>query len=427
MSDNDVGQFREPTPAPSTEEYNSPGKVGREAFHGYRQLPKETEEKVYTGDEGLREAARDLASERGTERSEPVEEVPETPDDGGKYALSVKDAAKQLSAEHRTADHAAAIEQLTSAQGEVDVARYLLAAVQAGQISPETARAIENEVNAEMASGQQQPQQPRQPQQESPQPESVEQPAPSGLSPKVQAALADPEIRSALEQAIAPAEQARQQYANATAELASAATAAVLAQFPELREYSIHQLPGVLDYMSKTDPARHAAILGSLNHAGAIQAAAKEAAAQQAQMRNAQLSQWAAHENAAFEKMIESEATPQRREAVKSEFQNFARENNLTIPQIATIFAQNPVLQSAAFSRLVWDALSHRAAKRSAMSNPASRNAVPTVQRPGTARTRSEIAESELGDLKSEFKKAKGNEQLRLAVKLHQAQRRARG
>jgi hypothetical protein len=426
MSDNDIGQFREPTPAPSTEEYNAPGKVGREAFHGYKQLPRETEEKVYTGDEGVREAARDFASERGSERSEPAEEVAETPDDGGKYALSVEDAAKQLSAKHRADDHAAAVEQLTSAQGEVDVARYLLAAVNAGQISPETAKAIEAQVNAEMASGELQPQE--QPAQaEAPQPESVEQPAPSGLSPKVAAALQDPEIRSALEQAIAPAEQARAQYTAATAELATAATAAVLAQFPELREYSIHQLPGVLDYMSKTDPARHAAILGSLNHAGAIQAAAKEAAARQAQMRNAQLSQWAAHENAAFEKMIESEATPQRREAVKSEFQNFAKENNLTHQQIATIFAQNPVLQSAAFSRLVWDALSHRAAKRSAMSNPASRNAVPTVQRPGTARTRSEIAESELGDLKSEFKKAKGNEQLRLAVKLHQAQRRARG
>jgi hypothetical protein len=167
--------------------------------------------------------------------------------------------------------------------------------------------------------------------------------------------------------------------------------------------------------------------MGSLNHAGAIQAAAKEAAAQQAQQQQQQLAAWSARESEHFAKMIEHEATPQRREAVKAEFQAFARENNLSMQQISTIFAQNPAMQSAAFSRLVWDALSHRAAKRTATANPASRSRVAPVMKPGVAKSRGEVDASEISELREEFKRATGKRQLDLAVRLHQKQRAARG
>jgi len=76
---------------------------------------------------------------------------------------------------------------------------------------------------------------------------------------------------------------------------------------------------------------------------------------------------------------------------------------------------------------MMWQAAQYRAAKRGATSNPASRNAVPTVQKPGVAKARGEADAGEISDLREQFKRASGQEQLRLAVKLHQKQRQARG
>jgi hypothetical protein len=413
---------------PSSEEFATPGRVGNEARAGYRQIPAEEEPKIYEGPDAVREAARDLGRERDASPPEPIERKVHRPDDappGAKYATTAREAARQLSLDHQGEDLVRAAGDLNNLAREVDNSKILLDAYNRGEITAEEARIVEARANEEARSGQ--PYEPEQPQPEAPQPESVEQPAPSGLSPKVQAALQDPEIRSALEQAIAPAEQARATYVSVAQEMAAATAASVLASFPELANYNAQTLPIALEIIGRENPARAAEIRVHLDRASAILQANQVAQQQQAQLRQAQLSQWAQKENAAFEKMIESEATPQRREAVKSEFQAFAKDNNLTYQQLAQIFQQNPAMNSAAFSRLVWDGLSHRAARRSAMSNPASRAAVPTVQRPGTARTRSEIAEADLGELRSQFKKATGNEQLRLAVKLHQAQRRAKG
>jgi hypothetical protein len=437
MSDNDVGQYKEPTPAPSFKDSNGEpltGRAQRESFLGYHQTPSEPEPETYgPGDDELRRAARDLGRERrergdaGDELVERKQHKPDNAEPGTKFSTTAREAARQLSQDRAFEDNLNAAENLMNLQRETDNAKIVLSAVNRGEITAEEARIVEARANEEAATGV--PYQPeQQPQAEQPQPdESVEQPAPSGLSPKVAAALQDPEIRSALEQAIAPAEQARATYLHATQELADVTTAAVLASWPELSGLTAQTLPVALAAIARENPEKAAAIKSHIDQATIIHQANQHARAQQHQAQQQQLAQWAARENQAFEKMISAEATPERRALVKSEFESFAKENNLTHQQIATIFSQNPVLQSAAFGRLVWDALSHRAAKRSAMSNPASRNAVPTVQRPGAARTRSEIAESELGDLKSEFKKAKGNEQLRLAVKLHQAQRRARG
>ena len=52
---------------------------------------------------------------------------------------------------------------------------------------------------------------------------------------------------------------------------------------------------------------------------------------------------------------------------------------------------------------------------------------LPTVQRPGIARSVGDVAAEDVSHLRDQFRKASGNDQLRAAVKLQQAQRRARG
>jgi hypothetical protein len=133
--------------------------------------------------------------------------------------------------------------------------------VNAGEITAQEAHAVEAAVNAVNRGEAPNPFQHEQPQAvEQAQPEASEQP-PSGVSEKVARALSDPEIRQAIEQPLQQAEQARQQYVTASAELAQIATAGLVSQFPELQKYSAHELPAVLNYMAQHDPARHAAII----------------------------------------------------------------------------------------------------------------------------------------------------------------------
>jgi hypothetical protein len=226
MSDSDTYDHSDFVPgsgsSPSNAELQQPGKAGRSAFLGFKTLPKEEPAETYgNSDDELRRAARDHAAERGsTDRSHSDDHVPEVPDDGGKYALSVNEAAKQLAAKRRAAELDEARANLTNLGRETDNARFLADAVNRGEITIEGARQIEAIANQE---AQQQSQQPEQPpvEAEQPQPESVEQPAPAGLSPKVAAALQDPEIRQAIEAVVHPAQQAREIYTNATSELAA--------------------------------------------------------------------------------------------------------------------------------------------------------------------------------------------------------------
>ena len=113
MADSDV-MTHEPldsNPGPSritNAEFAAPGKAGREAFLGYKQLPTpddiKPEPEVYgPGDDEVRRAARDLGKTRGASPAEPIKRELHRPadDPDGKYATTVKQAAEQLSADHR--------------------------------------------------------------------------------------------------------------------------------------------------------------------------------------------------------------------------------------------------------------------------------------------------------------------------------------
>ena len=84
---------------------------------------------------------------------------------------------------------------------------------------------------------------------------------------KVQQALADPEIRQAIEQQVAVAEQTRQQYMQAAQMLVHATEAQLIQNFPELRGVSAQNLPAVLHGINSRDPQRAQHIVQSLQAA----------------------------------------------------------------------------------------------------------------------------------------------------------------
>jgi hypothetical protein len=401
---------------PSSEEFATPGRIGNEAKLGYRQIPAAEEPKIYEGPDAVREAARDLTKERNATPPDPVERKQHRPEDapeGARYATTAREAAKQLSEDHRWEDTVEAYSNLSNLGREIDNAKILAQAVVRGEITADQAREIENQANAQA---------------DAPQAEvDADIPPTSGIDPDIAKALENPKLRGLIEEQVKQSEQARATYLHATQELADVTTASVLASWPELRGLTAQTLPVALAAIARENPEKASMIRAHIEQASAILHANQTARAHQHQQQQQQLAQWSARENEAFAKMIQGEATPERQAAVKAEFENFTKETGLTRQQLSTVFAQNPALNSAAFQKIVWDALSHRAAKRTATANPASRNHIPQVMKPGVAKSKADIAEADLGELRSQFKKATGNEQLRLAVKLHQAQRRARG
>jgi hypothetical protein len=104
MSDSDVYDHSNLEPSsggssPTNAELEAPGIAGRNAFAGFKTLPKEeAEEKTYRGDEsGLREAAKDHAEGRSS--SEGERDFLHVPNDGAQYALTASQAGKLLSQE----------------------------------------------------------------------------------------------------------------------------------------------------------------------------------------------------------------------------------------------------------------------------------------------------------------------------------------
>ena len=390
-----------------------------EANHGLKPAPTEPEtpepEQYGGGFEELKRAANDHTAERGPSESEPVERFLEwkTGSKAGQrvdlkaehMSLTPEQAAKTLSEVHRTEDAIEVHANLSELQREVDLARYQVAT---GAI-PQDA--------------QQQPAQSETPPPiDSPQPEAIEHP--SGLSPKVVAALSDPEIRQAIEPALQQSEAARQAYVGAVAQAADVALSALTVNFPELAGYSAPQLGTVIAHIARTDPERAALIQDQIQKVSNIHTAAQQAKAQQAQMAYAQFQEFGKQQDAVFENATRGESKETIRAAAE-EIVNFAGENGISKDTLAQLYATQPIMRSAVFQQMMLDAAKYRMATRSATANP--HRQLPSVMRPGVAPSAGERPNVDLSELRNEFKKASGNEQIRLAAKLQQAQRRARG
>ena len=250
------------------------------------------------GIEGVREAANQLSRERPAPGSEePIKRTLEwrTGSRAGqtvdlqkeRYSLTPEAAAKTLSQVHREEDAIEANANLQALAADVDATR----AWAAGQQQPDP---------------QQQPAQAEAPQQpsEAPQPEASASEQPSGLGPKLQAALQDPEIRQAFEAPYQAAAQVQQAYTQATAQIAETAAAGLLAQFSELQGLNSQQLPVALQLIQRQNPQRHAEIVNHLQHVDGLYRTAQQAQAQQAQINQEQYKQWAAAQDKALEAKV---------------------------------------------------------------------------------------------------------------------------
>lgn len=388
------------------------GKAAAEEMQGWKPLPEPAPEetKTYSGDEGLHEAARDLATVRDASPVEPIVRTYAWTGDneggsvGSRESVTLERAAHDLSEAHRQEADAQFQAAGANLAAEVDRVRA-------------------------WAAGTPDPQQETQQSSEIPQAQSDElsQPPANGLSPKVAAALQDPEIRQAIESAIAPAEQARQQYLAGLTQAAEFATAGVLAKlqakYPNITQ---EQIPAALQLLETQDPALRAELKADANRAVALLQQHQQVQGQLEHAKQAQHREYAKSQDEAFDKSVANES-PEVVRAAAREIIDFAESHGIPKETMAQIWESDPVVRSSVFQRLMFDAAKYRLAQKSATANPASRSSIPPVQRPGVAQPRSGYRDGEIAALRAELKNSTGMAAVRAAARLHSAQRRARG
>ncbi len=207
------------------------GKASVEEGQGWQPMPESApapeENRSYDGDDGLRDAARDLGTARenagylepdkfpiierryqflsGEHAGEPIP-------DG--HSLTAERAGRDLSQIHREESQA-------------------LADLESQQVA-DAVDGVRTEINAT-------------PNGEEPQlqPESPNAPAAEGTDPEIQKALSNPKIRQAIEQEISLAQTERQLYGQAAQQAAELATLSVFSA-PELSGLNANQIPGAI-------------------------------------------------------------------------------------------------------------------------------------------------------------------------------------
>jgi hypothetical protein len=332
--------------------------------------PEPAAEEPYKANvEDLRRAGRDLQD--GREVPAPTIERgyirAAGPDAGSRMPIhltrTLSESAKDL-AEMRRVEAAAEHEQaVTEFQQQVDLDR-----------------AVDRDA--------QQPPTPQPAQQSDLQPQPVEQvqaQPQDGLSNKVRQALADPEIRSAIQAEIQSASTAQQAYSAAVAQLQQAATASLLSQVPELQNVRPDQAQVVLETIAKTSPARANEIAGAIQNAQRNMAVVEQhrqaAYAQQQQ----QFQAYAKASDAAFDSFAATRPAAEVKAVKDNIVSVLAEDFGLDPNALAQLYNSTPALRSVEAQKLIYAAVRNSLAERAMRNTP--KGLPPVAQRPGTVDT----------------------------------------
>jgi hypothetical protein len=311
------------------------------------EAPKEEPEKFGSDAGGLKQAARELQQHRAAS-SPPIE----------------RQYLDTHSGEPRPEN-----ETITAERGARDLADLRRAEFDAAA----TKQGIELQRDVDRFRGQPTEQQLQ------PVPEPVPQPAPQPQN-KIQVALADPEIRSAIEQQVAQSEQARQAYANAIQQTALTQMAAGVAAFPELAQLQTpEQLEGGLRLLAQQNPQRFQQVQDHFRKMQAIGERAREFQRGQQRENVARFAQWGAAQDAEFDKFAADKPAEEVKAVRAAAADTLASKYGIGRQELATLYNTNPILRSAPVQKLIYDLTKFHLAQEGIRRVPS----VPPVFRPG--------------------------------------------
>ena len=347
------------------------------------------EEKTFSSDaDGLRAAAREF-----TQRDDELDSAPQAPQES-ESPITEREYSNNDPDQTIKIDRAA--RDLTAVRdGEAAEADALLKQTVADVVDGTRSMPSDDSVRDALLQSQAAPQ-------VEAQPPSVPQQTQSGLSPEVEQALANPEVRAAIQKEIEPALQARQQYVDAVAQSAEIVRQQLLAEFPYLANLSPEQRPVAIELLKTRDPAEFQRVTAHLQRAEAIYGRHVQAQQQMQQQRAAQYQQdWQEYVKREDAKLFE--AAP---ELVDRETQRKTADGMVSVLREAG-FADRD-LKAALEGRASISLQDHRAQLlirdawryRQAMRFEPVRN-VPTVQRPGVSQPRGAADDVRLNGLRN--------------------------
>ena len=355
--------------------------------------PKEPEPEIHGDRAGLDEAAASLRQTKA-ERGEVVERTWGHPDDWSKHApghyqVSAEHAADML-AETRKAEL-----QIAQLNADDEVAKAVDALRAGDEMSP-------SQVNDAARQPDLQPQ----PEAAPAEPTELDRllaPLPPEQRPHFVAAFnemvsrAQYQAQTSYQEAVQQAQATANQFQQAAVQAIQVGEAVARQPFPELHNVPDAELPAVLGHIARTNPQRHAQILGHVAqvkqalgqqlHAAQViqhqqtqaqlqhQAAAQQQAAERFQ-------QWAAREDDKIDKLLATE-TPERRSAIMQEAAAILREDGMTDQQIQHMWQNDQTFRSATAQKMLMREAKARIAERGVRA--ARVTPVAQVQRPGVS------------------------------------------
>jgi hypothetical protein len=387
--------------APSTSGGSEPltGRQADNAAGGFKEMPANTAPERKEKEITTREAAAELAASRGETTSEP-DPVFYSNGKGGRAP-----ANEAISLERAQQDRAAWIKAQSDNAEVESMLQFDNAVSQHHQdegLDPATAQVPE----------------PNTPQLDS-------EPTVDGLHPEVAKAIKLPQVRQHLEAEQAKVAQAESQYAAATKRSYTAGLATIAVAFPEFQNRTADQIIATMRQMEHANPQRYAQALNALNKMADTE---KALIANEQRQQHAQRQQFEHHartEDAKFERMVPR--TPQQKAAVGKELVAYAAELGISQNQLAHALQTNPVLRTAAFQKVISDAVEARLAKKAVAAYRNKAAPVPHVAKPGNGGGRIATTNADLASLNRTLNTAKTqNDALRAAAALLTARRKGR-
>lgn len=241
-----------------------------------------------------------------------------------------------------------------------------------------------------------------------------------GLDPALAKALEHPQVRQAIDEEIAETHKVRQGYLDALTGATQIAQASFINQFPELVGVPPEQLLGVLEQMSRQDPAKFARVQSAIAATDQLLAQHQQESQRQAEAAYHSFRTHAKSEDARFDAMLKGEPVETQR-AVMQEIIASAKASGIDASQLTHLLNTEPLMRNATFQRMMYDAGKYRLmmkAKDAVTTRP-----LPPVQRPGAAASR---GERENADLRTLNARLSSTGDIKDAVALYHARKATR-
>jgi hypothetical protein len=203
------------------------------------------------------------------------------------------------------------------------------------------------------------------------------QPAAAEPVDALDAALAHPEVRAAIEGQLDETLAARNAYSRGLATAQQWAQQSLLIVAPELANVPVDRVPEALGVLAQVAPARYNQVAALLDQIGRLQDGQQVQHSYELQQRET----WRQKEDLKFQRMVGGHVSAE----VGAEMLSYSEELGIGRDALVHLLRTEPVLMSAPFQKVIHDAVTARLAQKRAANWRNKAKPVPTVMKPGVS------------------------------------------